>query len=166
MFKEKIEKLETIVDKEIDGYKNIEKLYVDKKEILINGKGTDLYDVDSKIVNTYKSLSDLSEIRKNITKSMNITTFSMSDMINSIKKEDEKAAKKFEEKREEVNKLAKRIFELERVNLELVKHGIYLTNKTIEAMLKGVSSVTKEYNNRGKNISKEQLEMSSIVEEA
>ena len=61
--------------------------------------------------------------------------------------------------------MAKKIFELERTNLELVKHGIFLTNKTIEAMLKGVSSVTKEYNRKGQNISKEQLEMSSIIEE-
>ena len=48
MLKEDITKLENIVDKEIDGYKHIEKLYVDKKEILMRGKGTDLYDIDSK----------------------------------------------------------------------------------------------------------------------
>lgn len=166
MLKEEITKLETIIDKEIDGYKNIEKLYIDKKEILMYGKGTDLYDIDSKIVNTYKNLNDLSEIRKNITKSLNLPTVSMTDLINNIKEHDEIAAKKFEKKKEEVSELAKKIFELEKTNIELVKHGIFLTNKTIEAMLKGVSSVTKEYNQKGQNITKEQLEMSSIIEEA
>lgn len=166
MIQEQIKTLENIIDKEIDGYKNIEKLYIDKKEILIHGKGTDLYEVDTKIVDTYKSINNLSETRKNITKALEVPTFSMTDLINKIKEQDAFAAEKFEKKKETVKELAHKIFELERINTELVKHGIYLTNKTIEAMLKGVSTVTKEYNQKGQNISNEQLEMSSIIEEA
>lgn len=166
MIQEQIKTLENIIDKEIDGYKNIEKLYIDKKEILIHGKGTDLYEVDTKIVDTYKSINNLSETRKNITKALEVPTFSMTDLINKIKEQDAQAAQKFEKKKETVKELAHKIFELERINTELVKHGIYLTNKTIEAMLKGVSTVTKEYNQKGQNISNEQLEMSSIIEEA
>ena len=49
MIKEQIQTLENLIDKEIDGYKNIEKLYTDKREILISGKSTNLYDVDAKI---------------------------------------------------------------------------------------------------------------------
>lgn len=166
MIQEQIKTLENIIDKEIDGYKNIEKLYIDKKEILIHGKGTDLYEVDTKIVDTYKSINNLSETRKNITKALDVPTFSMTDLINKIKEQDAQAAEKFEKKKETVKELAHKIFELERINTELVKHGIYLTNKTIEAMLKGVSTITKEYNQKGQNISNEQLEMSSIIEEA
>ena len=166
MTKEKIQELENLIDKEIDGYKNIEKLYTDKKEILIHGKGTDLYDLDAKIIDTYKQISDLSEARKNVTKSMDIPTFSITDIINKIKNTDEQAAKKFEAQKAQVNELAQRIFKLEKINLELTKHGIYLTNKTIEAMLKGANAVNKEYNQKGQNISNEQLKMSSIVEEA
>lgn len=166
MIQEQLKTLENIIDKEIDGYKNIEKLYIDKKEILIHGKGTDLYEVDTKIIDTYKNINNLSETRKSITKSMNIPTFSLTDLINKIRTEDEVTAKKFEQKRDEVKELAQKIYKLEKINVELVKHGIYITNKTIEAMLKGVSISTKEYNNKGKNISNEQLEMSSIIEEA
>ena len=85
MINEQIKELETLIDKEIDGYKNIEKLYTDKKEILIQGKATDLYDIDSKIVNTYKEINDLSESRKNVTKTLDIPTFSMTDIINKIR---------------------------------------------------------------------------------
>lgn len=166
MITEKIQELENIINKEIDGYKKIEKLYVDKKEVLIRGKGTDLFDIDAQITNTYKNINSLAEARKTVTKTMDIPTFSMTDIINKIKQQDEEAAKKFEAKKAEVNELAHRIFELEKVNIDLTKHGIYLTGKTIEAMLKGVNSVNKEYNQRGQNIAKEQLEMSSIVEEA
>lgn len=166
MIKEQIQELENLIDKEIDGYKNIEKLYIDKKEILIHGKGTDLYDVDAQIIDTYKKINDLSETRKSVTKSLDIPTFSMTDIINKIKNTDETAAQKFEAKKNTVNELAQRIFKLEKINMELTKHGIYLTNKTIEAMLKGANRVNKEYNQKGQNISNEQLKMSSIVEEA
>lgn len=166
MIKEQIKTLENIIDKEIDGYKSIEKLYIDKREILINGKGSDLLDVDNKITDTFKNINDLFEARKNMSQTLDMPTFSLTDIINNIKDQDKEAAEKFEKKKEVVNTLAQKIYTLEKLNLELLKHGITLTNKTLEAMLKGVTAVTKEYNQKGINISNEQLEMSSIVEEA
>ena len=166
MITKQIKELENLIDKEIDGYKNIEKLYTDKKEILIKGKATDLYDVDAKIINTYKTISDLSEARKTVTKSFDIPTFSITDIINKIKNTDEQTAKKLEQKKAEVNELAKRIYKLEKINIELTKHGLLLTGKTIEAMLKGVTTVNNEYNAKGQNITDDRLKMSSIVEEA
>lgn len=166
MMNEQIKELEKIIDKEIDGYKNIEKLYTDKKEILVNGKSTDLFDIDAQIQNTYKNLFGLSEIRKNITKKMNIPSFSLTDIINSVKQQDETAAKNIEDKKTKVSELAHRIFELEKVNMELIKHGMFVTNKTLEIIIKGLQPITNEYNQRGENITKNQLEMSSIIEEA
>ncbi len=166
MLQEQIKTLENIVDKEIDGYKNIEKLYVDKKEILIKGKSTELFDVDAKIVDTFKSISNYSEMRKNISKSMNMPTFSLTDIINNIKQQDAQAAENLEKKRDEVKELSQKIFELEKVNLELLKHGMHVTNKTLEIIIKGLKPITEEYNKNGKNITKDQLEMSSIIEEA
>ena len=166
MITKQIKELENLIDKEIDGYKNIEKLYTDKKEILIKGKATDLYDVDAKIINTYKTISDLSEARKTVTKSLDIPTFSITDIINKIKNTDEQTAKKLEQKKAEVNELAKRIYKLEKINIELTKHSLLLTGKTIEAMLKGVTTVNNEYNAKGQNITDDRLKMSSIVEEA
>lgn len=166
MLQEQIKTLENIVDKEIDGYKNIEKLYVDKKEILIKGKSTELFDVDAKIADTFKSISSYSEMRKNISKSLNMPTFSLTDIINNIKQQDAHAAENLEKKRDEVKELSQKIFELEKVNLELLKHGMHVTNKTLEIIIKGLKPITEEYNKNGKNITKEQLEMSSIIEEA
>ncbi len=166
MITQQIKELENLIDKEIDGYKNIEKLYTDKKEILIKGKATDLYDVDAKIINTYKKISDLSDARKTVTKALDIPTFSITDVINKIKNTDQETAKKLEEKKAEVNELAKRIYKLEKINIELTKHGLLVTGKTIEAMLKGVATVNNEYNAKGQNIKDDRLKMSSIVEEA
>lgn len=101
MITENIEKLENIIDTEIKGYKNIEKLYTDKKEILIHGKGTDLFAIDEKITDEYKNISSCAEARKNLSKTMNIPTFSMTDIINNLKETDAIAAKKFEEKKKQ-----------------------------------------------------------------
>ena len=133
MIKEQIKELENIVNKEIDGYKNI---------------------------------NDCSEARKKMAEIMDIKNYSLTDIINRIKTQDEEAAKKFEAKKAEVSELAQNIFKLEKVNLELLKHGMHVTNKTLEIILKGIKPVTEEYNKQGKNITKKQLEMSSIVEEA
>lgn len=166
MLQEQIKTLENVIDKEIDGYKNIEKLYVDKKEILVKGKSTELFDVDAKIVDTYKSINSYSEMRKNISKALNMPTFSLTDIINNIKEQDAQAAQSLEKKRDEVKELSHRIFELEKINMELLKHGMHVTNKTLEIILRGLKPITEEYNKNGKNITKDQLEMSSIIEEA
>ncbi len=166
MIKEQIKELENIVNKEIDGYKNIRKLYADKREMLIHGKVNDLFDIDARISDTYKNINDCSEARKKMAQTMDIKNYSLTDIINKIKTQDEEAAKKFEAKKAEVSELAQNIFKLEKVNLELLKHGMHVTNKTLEIILKGIKPVTEEYNKQGKNITKKQLEMSSIVEEA
>lgn len=166
MIQEQIKTLENIIDKEIDGYKDIEKLYMDKKEILIHGKSEELMNVDEKIMNAYKGLNNSLEARRVVMKSMEMPTFSMTDLINKIKSADEEAAKNFEAKKTEANKLAQRIFELDRINLELIKHGMHVTNKTLEIIIRGLKPITNEYNQKGQNITKEQLEMSSIIEEA
>lgn len=133
MIKEQIQQLETIIDKEIDGYKNIEKLYADKKELLVHGKASELFDVDAKIQNLYKNISNLSDARKNVTKAMEIPTFSLTDIINKIKDKDEESAKKLESKKEEVKQLAQRIFELEKVNMELLNTACMLQTKLLKS---------------------------------
>lgn len=165
MTTEQIQLLENLINQEIDEYKNIEKLYADKKEILVHCKTAELYEIDSQITDTYKKIKNLSSMRKNVTKSMNMLSFSMSDIIKKLKEQDEAAVKKFEEKKAIVNELAQKIFNLEKTNYELIKHGMLVTNKTLEIFLKGIKPITKEYNQKGKNIAKDQLEMSSIVEE-
>ena len=43
---------------------------------------------------------------------------------------------------------------------------MHVTNRTLEIIIRGLQPITKEYNQKGQNITKNQLEMSSIIEEA
>ena len=88
------------------------------------------------------------------------------EQLNQKIKDNDIIKKELEQKKAEVNELAKRIYKLEKINIELTKHGLLLTGKTIEAMLKGVAAVNNEYNAKGQNITDDRLKMSSIVEEA
>lgn len=161
-----IENLEKYIDEEITGYKDIEKLYIDKKEILVHGKSNDLLNIDSRILNTLQSINNVVSKRVDLLLKLNIKKPNMSEIINYLKETQPTAVSRFEEKKKVINDLSKKISKLEKLNLELTKHGINMTNKTLEAILKSVTVTTKEYDQRGKNISGENLEMSSIVEEA
>lgn len=158
--------LEKIVEEEISGYEKIEKLYMDKKEILIRGKSDDLLNIDSKILNTFQNINKIAMKRVGILNELDIKTPNMSAIIEFANKNNPEIAKRFEEKKKIINELSSNISKLEKLNLELTKHGINITNKTLEAILKSLTVTTNEYNQRGQNIAGEHLEMSSIVEEA
>lgn len=158
--------LENLIDNEIEQYKIIEKLYVDKKEILTQAKSEELLQVDAKILDVVQNISNIANKRKNISKKMNLMSDSLSEMIGFLKTKDADAAKRFEEKKVVINELTQSIVLLEKTNMDLTRHGIQFTNKTLEAILKGAAVATQEYNEHGKNISNENLEMSSIIEEA
>ena len=161
-----IVELEKYIDEEISGYETMEKLYTDKREILIHGKSDELLNVDSLILNTLKSVNNTVTKRVGVLSKLNIKKPNMSEIIKFLRQNEPSAVERFEEKKKQINELSKKISKLEKLNLELTKHGINMTNKTLEAILKSVSISTNEYDKKGKNIAGENLEMSSIVEEA
>lgn len=161
-----IVELEKYIDEEISGYETMEKLYTDKREILIHGKSDELLNVDALILNTLKSVNSTVTKRVGVLSKLNIKKPNMSEIIKFLRQNEPSAVERFEEKKKQINELSKKISKLEKLNLELTKHGINMTNKTLEAILKSVSISTNEYDKRGKNIAGENLEMSSIVEEA
>lgn len=161
-----IVELEKYIDEEIGGYQTMEKLYTDKREILIHGKSDELLNIDALILNTLKSVNNTVTKRVGVLSKLNIKKPNMSEIIKFLRQNEPSAVERFEEKKKQINELSKKISKLEKLNLELTKHGINMTNKTLEAILKSVTISTNEYDKRGKNIAGENLEMSSIVEEA
>ena len=161
-----IVELEKYIDEEISGYETMEKLYTDKREILIHGKSDELLNIDALILKTLKSVNNTVTKRVGVLSKLNIKKPNMSEIIKFLRQNEPSAVERFEEKKKQINELSKKISKLEKLNLELTKHGINMTNKTLEAILKSVTISTNEYDKRGKNIAGENLEMSSIVEEA
>ncbi|HIU85594.1 TPA: flagellar export chaperone FlgN [Candidatus Spyradomonas excrementavium] len=157
--------LENLIDSEIEQYKTIEKLYVEKKEILLHAKSDELLKIDAKILDVVQNISNISAKRKEVSEKLGIMTPSLSEIIGLLRTKDPESVPRFEQKQKTVRELSKKISELERANLELTKHGLQFTNKTLEAILKGASLNNQEYNEQGKSVQAELPEMSSIVED-
>ena len=160
-----IPELENLIDSEIEQYKTIEKLYVEKKEILLHAKSDELLKIDAKILDVVQNISNISAKRKEVSEKLGIMTPSLSEIIGLLRTKDPESVPRFEQKQKTVRELSKKISELERANLELTKHGLQFTNKTLEAILKGASLNNQEYNEHGKSVQAELPEMSSIVED-
>ena len=157
--------LENLIDSEIEQYKKIEELYIEKKEILMHAKCEELLKIDAKILDVIQSIGNISAKRKEISEKLGIMTPSLSEIIGFLRIKEPESVKRFEEKQKTVRELSKRISNLEKTNLELTKHGLQFTNKTLEAILKGASPSNQEYNAHGQSVQSEFPGMSSIVED-
>lgn len=158
--------LENLIDNEIEEYKSIEKLYIDKREILKSAKSEELLKIDSNILDVVQNIDKISSKRKTLAQKMDIMSSSMSEIIGFLKSNKSPAVTRFEEKKNELCELSKKISELEKINFDLAKHGLQFTKKTLEAIFKGAAVSTQEYNASGQSISTAKPEMSSIIEEA
>lgn len=157
--------LENLIDSEIEQYKQIEQLYIEKKEILMQAKSVELLKIDAKILDVIQQISNISAKRKEISEKLGIMTPSLSEIIGLLRTKDPESVPRFEQKQKTVRELSKKISTLEKANLELTQHGLQFTNKTLEAILKGASLSNQEYNEHGKSVQADLPEMSSIVED-
>lgn len=157
--------LEKNINEEISLYKELEALYMEKQDILVYRKLDKLIDVDSKISYKYEKIKPLLDRRKELFSAVAGTDVSMSEIIEESKKIDMEQSKRLEKLKSEINSLVKTLTELDFMNLELVKFGMKLTNKTLQIILNNVNIPTSEYNNHGKVNNHQKLQLSSVSEE-
>ena len=77
--------LENLIDSEIEEYKKIELLLLEKKEILSNAKSEELMDVDLRILDVIQNISNVSIKREDVSKDMNLGICSISEIIKYLK---------------------------------------------------------------------------------
>ena len=80
--------LENLIDSEIEQYKTIEKLYVEKKEILLHAKSDELLKIDAKILDVVQNISNISAKRKEVSEKLGIMTPSLSEIIGLLRTKD------------------------------------------------------------------------------
>ncbi len=151
-----------LMDKEIALYKQLRQLYSAKKIILIKNDITNLQEVDSKIIKIVDFIKIIGLKRLNITekKFPNI-----SSLISYAKLKHPQYVEKLEQQRVEIKILAKEINALEKTNIELIKHGIILTDNKLNLIIKLCQSKTTNYSSKGQSES-ENFVLSTVVQEA
>lgn len=156
--------IENIIDKEIDNYEKIEKLYMDKRDILVKGDILNLESIDNKIVDQYNRIKSISELRKNLSEKLSDKDLNLSEIISLAKKENYNNIEKFHLQQLKLQHLAKNIQIQEKNNFQLIQKGLNIVNQTIKIILDNIQVNNSEYNHCGRS-QNNNIEISSIVEE-
>lgn len=163
--KEKFKKLIDLLDKEYDAYSKLKDLFEEKRDLLKKAKSDDLGVVDNKILALNDSIVKLNNARKNASVELIGKDGCMSDFISfaEVHQPDLKEALLLR-KVNFCNKMGE-ISLLHQQNVELIQHGITITNKMLENIVNAFAPQGSIYNGAGKTTDTHELDMWTINEQ-
>ena len=161
----KIKNLISILDKEIEAYSKLKDLFEEKRDLLKKAKSDDLGVVDNKILAQNESIVKLNNMRKSLSMELLGKDGSMSDFIEfaEVHVPEQKEAL-FLRKVKICNNLDQLVL-LNNQNVELIKHGIIITDKMLETIINAFAPQGSIYNGAGKTPDTHDLDMWTINEE-
>ena len=165
MYKDKFRKLIAIIDKELEAYSQLKELFEEKKEILKKAKSGDLGIVDNKILALNDTIVKLNKARQNASMELLGKDGSMSDFISfaEVNQPDQKEALLLR-KVKICNNLDQLVI-LNNQNVELIKHGIIITDKMLETIINAFAPQGSNYNGAGKTTDTHDLNMWTVNEQ-
>ena len=165
MYKDQFQKLIAILDKEIEAYSKLKDLFEEKKELLKKAKSDDLGVIDNKILAQNNSIVKLNTARKNLSMELIGKDGCMSDFISfaEANQPDQKEALLL--RKVKICNILDQLVILNNQNVELIKHGIIMTNKMLETVINAFAPQGSIYNGAGKTTDTQDLDMWTINEE-
>ena len=164
MDKIEFKKLINIIDKEIAAYEELKELFQEKKEILKKAKTVDIGEVDNKIIALSNTITRINSERQKMSIEYFGKDCSMSDYIELIGTNDEKRKDELETRNVKICKILDELVLLNNQNVELLKHGIIITNKMLETIVDAFAPQGSNYNGAGKTDTHD-LDMWTVNEE-
>ena len=163
--KEKFQKLINILDKEIEAYEKLKDLFEEKKELLKKAKSDDLGVIDNKILAQNESIVKLNTARKNLSMELLNKDGSMSDFIEfaEVNQPDQKEALLL--RKVKICNNIEQLVLLNNQNMELIKHGMVITDKMLETIINAFAPQGSIYNGAGKTTDTRELDMWTINEQ-
>jgi len=161
-----LEQFKETVDKEIKEYEAMDELYKIKQAVLVQGKSDALWDVDAKIVERMNKLKKIARQRKDVARYLGDENLTMSEAIDKAKAANNNIVEKLQSQKTKLNLLSKVISLHEQTNMELIKHGLIMAEKSIQIIFGVVMPAPNQYDKQGKNVGNEKLQISSVVEDA
>ncbi|MBQ4114438.1 flagellar export chaperone FlgN [bacterium] len=165
MYKDKFKKLITVLDKEIEAYSKLKELFEEKKELLKKAKSDDLGVLDNKIIATNNSIVKLNEARKNISVELLGKDGKMSDFISFSEANQPEFSEPLMLRKVKICNIFEQLALLNNQNVELIKHGIIITNKMLETIVNAFAPQGSIYNGAGKTTDTQDLDMWTINEQ-
>ena len=165
MYSQQFKKLITLIDKEIEAYSKLKELFEEKKELLIKAKADDLGVLDNKILALNDSIVKLNEARKNASIELLGKDGSMSDFIAFAEANQPEQKEGLMLRKVKICNIFDQLALLNNQNVELIKHGIVITNKMLETIVNAFAPQGSIYNGAGKTTDTHDLDMWTINEE-
>ena len=150
MDKKAFKNLIEILDKIITAYSKLKILFEEKKETLKKSKPDDLGVLDNKILALNNEISKLNESRKELAIKMFGKDTNMSGFIEFATNEAPEYVNALEERKVKICNIIPELTLLNNQNVELLKHGIIISNKMLETIINAFAPQGCNYNGAGK----------------
>ena len=158
-------KLILILDKEIEAYEKLKDLFEEKKELLKKAKSDDLGVIDNKILAQNETIVKLNNARKNVSIELLNKDGSMSEFINFADANLPEQKEALMLRKVKICNILDQLVLLNNQNVELIKHGIIITDKMLETIINAFAPQGSIYNGAGKTLETQDLDMWTINEE-
>lgn len=150
MEKSNFQNLIETLDKELKAYTELKELFSQKRDILKKSRSDDLGVLDNKILALNNKIVKLNKEREKIAVEMSGKNCNMTEFIELAEKNSPEFVKQLEERKVKICKLIPEIMLLNTQNVELLKHGIIITNKMLETIIDAFAPQGSYYNGAGK----------------
>ena len=161
----KIKNLISILDKEIEAYSKLKDLFEEKRDLLKKAKSDDLGVVDNKILAQNESIVKLNNMRKSLSMELLGKDGSMSDFIEFAEVHVPEQKEALLLRKVKICNNLDQLVLLNNQNVELIKHGIIITDKMLETIINAFAPQGSIYNGAGKTTDTHDLDMWTINEE-
>ena len=162
---EQFDSLIKILDKELAAYDVLRELFEEKREILKKAKSDDLGVLDNKILAQHENITKLNKMREKISQEMLGKNGNMSDFIAHAENIAPDYVELLKERKVKICNNFDRLALLNQQNVELLKHGMIITNKMLETIIDAFAPQGSYYDGTGKTADTHDLDMWTISEE-
>ena len=160
-----LKKLIALIDKEIEAYEKLKELFEEKRDLLKKAKSDDLGVVDNKILAANDSIVKLNATRKTLSMELLGKDGSMSEFISFAEQNQPDQKEALMLRKVKICNILDELVLLNNQNVELIKHGIVITNKMLETVVNAFAPQGSIYNGAGKTTDTQDLDMWTINEQ-
>ncbi len=164
MDKIEFKKFITIIDKEILAYEELKTLFEEKRELLKHSKSGDLGELDNRIIAQNNIITKINGTRQQMSVEYFNKDCTMTDYIELLGYDNEDYKEQLTERKVKICKILDELVLLNNQNVELLKHGITITNKMLETIVDAFAPQGSNYNEAGKTDTHD-LDMWTVNEE-
>ena len=159
-----LDNLITTLDNEITAYTELKDLFAQKRELLKKAKSADLGVLDNKILSLHEVITKLNLSRESIAQNLIGKNANMSEFIEFAEENAPEYTDALKERKVKICNIIPEITLLNQQNVELLKHGIIITNKMLDTIVNAFAPQGSYYNGAGKTDTHD-MDMWTISEE-